>query len=277
MGKVFPTIPIGTKNRTPARQFLSPHKPYTQEGNTVNPKLQIWKTSAGHMLELDDTGSDNPAPVTKSDGTVVQSGDKTVSAASAATAQTSTEYNKSKSAYSATDDNSGIRITTKKGHFLHLVDQQGIESIYLSDFKGNYLWIDSTRSDGYLMIRNDYRETIVNNKTTNVAKSHIFHIGEMFQVNSAGPIQLNSSEDISVSTPKSFVMDAKMGMKINGTTGVEISSPLVSALTATTKVSVGSATHTAIDSGALMTLDAAGIVYMKGSLVIINPPGPLPV
>jgi len=144
-----PQCPLPYRNQTPGRTleelgqnltemtanqeeldscYLSQDKYSSVEDANFSPEPlnYIWKSPCGSAVEIDDTGyAENGRGV----------------------------------------DNRGVRLTTKKGAIVHLVDEKDSECILIRDKNDNYIWIDTTKNSLHIVVNNDMSETVKHDKT----------------------------------------------------------------------------------------------------------------
>lgn len=231
-----PTIPLGTYNRNPDFPDQKPREIYNKIGDKksasgdnvpiYSPTLHIWKTPKGNMIELDDSGAENAGA------------------------------NKD----SLKLDNAGVRLTTRKGHILHLTDQQQMEGIFLSDYANNYFWLETNKSNGYLNINRNYRETIAKNRTAEIGGSAIFRCKESFHVVAQKMIGLNAQSNVMINSSTDNVsVSGMLGVNVHGQAGVNISSGTNASITAATTLVAGGPI-TFVNGATMVTVESDGSV-----------------
>ena len=226
---LLPTIPVGTKNQTISRT-IEAFQVYTsldrlqEEGKvkyklTPEPLVYVWKSPKGSSIEIDDTGYNN---------TGLEDG----------------QLNKKDQKQQQIPDNRGIRLTTKQGQLVHLLDEAGYESILIRDFKNNYLQFDTVSNNCFLNVNNDLSEKIFGNVKTTIGINCNIDIGKILTINTKDKIIVNSEKGISIS---SETYDLKTKKTINITSGetADFHGEKVANLTGQ-KVTVGGSTITTL-------------------------------
>lgn len=240
-----PTIPVGSKNINPKYALGGPHEVYTQtsgdlSAEEVEPTLHIWKTPAGHMFEMDDSGASTSASKLK------------------------------------TVENSGIRLSTVYGNILHMADDSEKRGICLRDSSNDYLWFDAIKCNCHLLVNNNYRQKIGANKTTDVDGMYRIHTKKSFSALSDELINISGKKGVLITTPLGMpiTLNSDGGINIHAIQGVNFSSATKVTFGSNTEhVSGGMDTivtgeiSVTIDSKGLVTIKGLGVVTIQGSAI----------
>jgi hypothetical protein len=229
-----PQCPLPYRNQLPARTleeigenlnektektdvnscYLSLDKKDEKNGQYITPEplCYMWKSPEGSSIEIDDTGYAN---------------------------ETATEVKGI--------DNRGVRLTTKKGNLLHLVDEKGYEGILLRDKNNNYIWIDSTTNTIHLyaqngvseqiaadrnfecvnrrdvisgdrvqVIKKDKKDTVEGNTNNNISKNLVENVGGAWSISVHGNACIYSDQDVSVASARNCVIGGAIHTIVEG-------------------------------------------------------------
>lgn len=229
--QITPIIPKGTKNLNPQYNKPEAFDPYqvtgeeesgkpNLKGNPIyEPNLHLWKSPKGHLFEMDDTGLN-----------------------------TTTLGNKK-------IDNAGIRVTSQGGQLLHLTDEKGKRGIFLRDSNSNYLWFNTEQNTGYLNINKHYKETIAQNRVSNIGKNNKLLVMNDNLFDIKGSNTINSGKSTTITSQKYMSLSSKLDANLHSHTTAQVSSTLNTKITAGNAVHVGGL-KTRVDSTAFTTVDS---------------------
>jgi hypothetical protein len=193
--------------------YLSTDKKDENNGKYITPEpvVYMWKSPEGSSIEIDDTGYAN-------------------------------ENSDAKGL-----DNRGVRLTTKKGALLHLIDEKNYEGILLRDKNNNYIWIDSVTNtihmyaqngvseetvadrnfnclnkrqmisgDKVQVIKKDKKDTISGNHNNNINQNLIENIGGAWSIVVHGNANIYSNKDVSVTAANKCIIGGAIHTIIEG-------------------------------------------------------------
>lgn len=242
-----PQCPLPYKNQTPGRsleelgQNLTDNTPLDQEelnscylsqdldtgsNSAINPApaCYIWKSPEGSSVEIDDTGyAENGKGI----------------------------------------DNRGVRLTTKKGALVHLVDEKDGECILIRDKNNNYIWIDTVNnkidifSNGDMgekitknktttcvnmtetiegsqvtTVSKDQKETIDGNKYSNTSLNRIENVGvagkSTWSITINGDANIHASENVAISAAKEVIVGGGLKAVLASDVEVKLKAPIIS-------------------------------------------------
>ena len=183
------------------------------------PRAYIWKSPEGSSIEIDDTGFAEK-------GTGV--------------------------------DNRGVRLTTKKGALVHLVDQKDGECILIRDKNNNYIWINTITNDINIFSGNnmgekitkdktttcvnmsetmagaqittvakDQKETISGNKYSNTLLNRIEGVGSNWSITVNGDANIFGNNNVGISAAKQVIVGSGLKASLSSDVEVRIKAPII--------------------------------------------------
>ena len=241
-----PQCPLPYRNQTPARTleevgqnltentagqeelnscYLSMDKASAVEDANFSPEPlnYIWKSPIGSAIEIDDTGyAEWPKGSVGGNGI----------------------------------DNRGVRLTTKKGAIVHLVDEKDSECILIRDKNNNYIWIDTTKNCMHIVVHDSMTETIHNDKTTTTGKTmrevvgadKIEHIGKDSKETIKGNKNIDAKKNMVTNIGGTYSLTVKGSVTIYTDKNVNIA--------AAQNVVIGGALKTTVEAGVELLLKA---------------------
>jgi len=216
-----------TQNTDPNQEelnscYLSQDLATDSSSGAINPAPcnYIWKSPEGSAIEIDDTGyAENGKGI----------------------------------------DNRGVRLTTKKGALVHLVDEKDGECILIRDKNNNYIWIDTINNNINIFSNNnmsekitkdktttcvnmsetmtgaqtttvakDQKETISGNKYSNTALNRIETVGTNWSITVNGNANIYSNENVAISAAKEVIVGGGLKAVLASDVMVKLKAPIIS-------------------------------------------------
>ena len=276
-----PQCPLPYKNQTPGRtietlgQNLTQNTPIDQEElnscylsrdldtstetnatDALNPSpaCYIWKSPEGSAIEIDDTGyAENGKGL----------------------------------------DNRGVRLTTKKGALVHLIDEKDGECILIRDKNNNYIWINTITNDINIFTGNnmgekitkdktttcvnmsetmtgsqvtsvakDQKESIVENKYSNTGLNRIENVGKNWTISINGDATIYSNGNTAVTAEKQVFIGSGIRSTLESETEVRIKAPIINI--------EGGVSGTYMTSPYPIHIASAVLVHLKAPLITMG-------
>ena len=185
------------------------------------PRSYIWKSPKGSAIEIDDTG-----------------------------------FSESGRGM----DNRGIRLTTKKGALIHIVDEKDNECILIRDKNNNYIWIDTVKNDMHIVVHDDMTETVHHNKAnitrnnvreitggehtehvnkdkketidkdkhSNVGGNRVEQVGGTYSISVKGTCTIFAEKDVKISSAQKVLLGSELKTTIESFTEIKLKAPIIS-------------------------------------------------